>query len=200
MREQAQLDEIWLLPANAPPHKDPRALAPAAHRLRMLELALAGQDRLRADPIELERSGPSYTIDTLRLLKTRHPQRVFALVVGLDIFRDLHTWHRYEEIPTECDLIVTSRPPEAVHQGPEALQNATTVIAVREAFWYHSAIGSFRHHSGHRLDFVPVTALDVSASAIRSAVSAERSIRYLTPDSVVDYIVAHGLYRAPRAA
>jgi nicotinate-nucleotide adenylyltransferase len=166
----------------------------------MLELALAGQDRLRANAIELERSAPSYTIDTLRLLKTRHPQRAFALVVGLDSFRDLHSWHRYEEIPEECDLIVTSRPPEAVHPGPEALQRATTAIAVREAFWYEANIGSFRHHSGHRLDFVPVTALDVSASAIRSAVAAGRSIRYLTPDSVADYIVAHDLFRAPQVA
>lgn len=199
MREQAQLDQVWLLPANAPPHKDPHALAPAADRLRMLELALAGQDRLRADAIELERSGPSYTFDTLRLLKARHPQRTFALVLGRDGFRDLHTWHRFAEIPGECDLIVTSRPPDVVDTGPQAVQHATDAIAVREAFWYDSAIGSFRHHSGHRLDFVPVTALDVSASAIRNAVAAGRSVRYLTPDSVADYIVAHGLYRAAQA-
>ena len=195
----ARLDEVWLLPANTPPHKDPHALAPAAHRLRMLELALAGQDRLRANAIELERSGPSYTIDTLALLNERHPNRAFALVVGIDGFRELHTWYRYQEIPVACDLIVTSRPPDAVHPGPDALQRATSQIAVRAAFWYESAIGSFRHHSGHRLDFVPVTAIDVSASAIRSAVAAGRSIRYLTPDSVADYIVAHGLYRAPQA-
>ena len=120
-------------------------------------------------------------------------------MLGRDGFRDLHTWHRFMEIPGACDLIVTSRPPDAVEPGPEAVRRATDAIAVREAFWYDSTIGSFRHHSGHRLDFVPVTALDVSASAIRNAVAAGRSIRYLTPDSVADYIVAHGLYRAAQA-
>jgi nicotinate-nucleotide adenylyltransferase len=192
------LEAVWLLPANLPPHKAPVEIAPAAHRVRMLELALAGQHRLRVEPIELERDGPSYTIDTLDLLAARHPGRRFALIVGLDSFRELHTWHRFDEIPARCDLIVTSRPPHAVAHGPQALVPATDVIAVRQAFWYESDIGSFRHLSGHRLDFVPVTAFDVSASAIRRAVAAGRSIRYLTPDSVAAYIHTHGLYQAPQ--
>jgi len=200
VREQARLDQVWLLPANSPPHKQPEAIAPAAERLRMLELALAGQSGLRADGIELERAGPSYTIDTLRLLKQRHPGSEFTLVVGLDSFRDLHTWHRHTEIPAACDLVVTSRPPHAVSPGPDALERATSAIAVREAFWYDSDIGSFRHRSGHRLDFVPVTAIDVSASAVRTAVAAGRSIRFLTPDAVATYIVSHGLYGAPQSA
>lgn len=200
MRERAGLDEVWLLPANTPPHKDPGAVAPAEDRLRMLELALAGATGLRAEPIELERSGPSYTIDTVRALKARHPERSFALVVGLDAFRDLHTWHRWREIPCECDLIVTSRPPYDVVPGPGALAAASDVIAATRTFWYETSIGSFIHESGHRLEFVPVTAIDISASAIRSAVAAGRSIRFLTPQPVVDYIAARGLYRGRASA
>lgn len=200
MRERAGLDEVWLLPANTPPHKDPAAVAPAEDRLRMLELALAGASGLRAEPIELERSGPSYTIDTVRALKARHPERSFALVVGLDAFRDLHTWHRWREIPFECDLIVTSRPPHEVASGPGALAAASDAIAATHAFWYDTSIGSFVHESGHRLEFIPVTAIDVSASAIRNAVAAGRSIRFLTPQPVVDYIAARGLYRARASA
>ena len=200
MRESAALDEVWLMPAASPPHKEPWDIAPAADRLRMVELALAGARGLRAEAVELERSGPSYTIETLEILQQRHPDHAFALIVGLDAFRELHTWHRHEEVPTRCDLVVTSRPPDAVQPGPEALERATNAIAVRGAFWYDPDIGSFRHHSGHRLDFVPVTALDISASAVRAAVAAGRSIRFLTPDAVVDYIASRGLYRAPHSA
>jgi nicotinate-nucleotide adenylyltransferase len=196
VRERAGLDEVWLLPASTPPHKDPTGVAPAEDRLCMLELALEGQSALRADPIELARSGPSYTIDTVRELKARHPDRSFALIVGRDTFGDLHTWHRWAEIPAECDLIVTSRPPYEVAPGPRALEIASGVIAASRTFWYESSIGSFVHPSGRRLDFVPVTAIDVSASAIRKAVAAGRSIRFLTPQPVVEYIFAHGLYGA----
>lgn len=200
MREAAGLDEVWLLPAAIPPHKQPHGIAPAADRLRMVELAVAGAPGLRADPAELERSGPSYTIETLEILAERHPQKTFVLVLGLDAFRDLHTWHRHEAIPAACDLLVTSRPPDAVLPGPDALERATSAIAVREAFWYEADIGRFRHQSGHRLDFLPVTALDISASAIRAAVAAGRSIRFLTPDAVVAHIASRGLYRTPRSA
>jgi nicotinate-nucleotide adenylyltransferase len=198
VRERAGLAQVWLIPANSPPHKDAHAVAPPADRRRPPALALGAAAPPRPCGIELERSGPSYTIDTLRLLHERHPDESFALIVGLDAFRELHTWHRWEEIPGCCDLVVTSRPPEAVEPGPAALERATNAIAVRGAFWYDSAISSFLHPSGHRLDFVPVTAIDVSASAVRSTVAAGRSIRFLTPDAVADYIVSHGLYGAPQ--
>jgi nicotinate-nucleotide adenylyltransferase len=96
--------------------------------------------------------------------------------------------------------VVTSRPPDVVRPGPDAVARATNAIAVREAFWYEPDIGSFRHHSGHRLDFVPVTALDISASAVRAAVAAGRSIRFLTPDAVLAHIASRGLYQATRRA
>lgn len=200
VRERAALEQVWLVPASVPPHKEALGVAPAADRLHMLELALAGQSGLRAEPIELERSGPSYTLDTVRALRRRHPRREFAVIVGLDAFRDFHTWHRHEEIPVECDLIVTSRPPHEVAAGPDALRLASPEIAAEGAFCYLSDIGSFRHRSGHRLDFVPVTAIDVSASGLRAALAAGRSIRFLTPDAVIDYILARGLYGASRSA
>ena len=81
-----------------------------------------------------------------------------------------------------------------VEPGPDALERASNSIAGRQAFRYVPDIRSFRHFSGNRLDFVPVTAIDISASAIRAAVSAGRSIRFLTPEPVAAYIRAHGLY------
>ena len=199
MRERAHLDEVWLVPAHQPPHKGVCDVAPAQDRLRMLELALDRAPGLRVEPIELERTGPSYTIETVRLLKERHPERRFVLALGMDAFRELHTWHRFTELPAECDLVVTSRPPDEITPGPDALERATTSIAVRGAFSYDPDIRSFRHSSGNRLDFVPVTAIDISASALRAAVAAGRSVRFLTPEPVIDYIRTHDLYRASAA-
>src|SRR5262245_35510857 len=73
-RETLRLDEIWLMPAAVPPHKQERQLAPAKHRLQMLELALAGHDQLRASSLEIDRGGVSYTVLTLQAVREQHPQ------------------------------------------------------------------------------------------------------------------------------
>lgn len=209
VREGARLDEVWLVPASAPPHKQARAIAPAADRLRMLELALdeghAGASSrrrgLRVEPIELERPGPSYTYDTVRSLRARHPKVDLVLILGIDSFRELHTWHEHDRLLAECDLIVTSRPPDRVAEnGPGALAAAGPAIAVAGQFCYQESEKCFFHRSGRRLDFLAVTALDISASRIRALIESERSIRFLTPNAVVEYIAAQSLYQVPRSA
>lgn len=200
VREQAGLAEVWLIPAAVPPHKPPGELAAAAERLRMLELALGDAPHLRVLPVELARAGPSYTFDTLRGLTAAHPDTSFALILGLDAFRELHTWHRWEELIRECDLIVTSRPPDRGAAGPDALSALGLPIAVQKAFWYETDQACFRHRSGRHLDFIPVTGLDISASRLRELVRAGRSIRFLTPPPVIAHIAAHGLYRENEAA
>ncbi len=191
----AELDAVWLIPAHQPPHKDPADIAPAGHRLAMLETAIRGVPELRAEPIELERSGPSYSIDTLRLLRERHAGVDFALILGFDTFGELHTWHRYEALVAECDLIVTTRPPNPVSRGANPASFEKLPIAVRKGFWYDERVGCYTHESSHRLEFLPVTQLDISASALRADVARGASIRFLVPDSVHSYILDNGLYR-----
>jgi nicotinate-nucleotide adenylyltransferase len=89
-----------------------------------------------------------------------------------------------------------SRPPYAVVSGDEGLRSAGLPIAVTEAFWYDEAIGNYTNQSGRRLAFLPVTALDISASALRASVKQGRSIRFLTPAEVVSYIAERRLYRS----
>ncbi len=198
VRAGAELDAVWLVPAHQPPHKAASGIAPAADRLAMLEVAIERVPGLRAEPIELERSGPSYTIDTLRLLRERHPGVDFALILGFDAFLELHTWHQYETLVAECDFIVTTRPPHPVSRGANPGQLEKLPIAVTKGFWYDERVGRYTHDSGHRLEFLPVTQLDISASALRADVARGTSIRFLVPDSVHSYILEHGLYRAPR--
>ena len=194
VRTAAQLDEVWLMPAHHPPHKDADEIAPASDRLAMVEASIVNAAGLRAEPIELERSGPSYSIDTLRLLKERHPTTKFSLILGFDAFRELHTWHEYRRLVNECDFIVTTRPPQTVTQGENPELFAELPIAVTDGFCYDSSVVCYVNESGHRLEFVPVTQLEISASQLRADVARGSSIRFLVPGTVEDYILERGLY------
>jgi nicotinate-nucleotide adenylyltransferase len=192
VREEQGLDEMWFVPAALPPHKQPAVLVSAAHRLRMVELAVRGVPGFRVSSIELERSGPSYTIDTLTAIRAQVGVGTrLVFVLGSDAFAELHTWKRYAEIFGACDLVVVARPP-----APARLAIGQIPLAARGAFWYDSASGSFRHESGHVLRLQQITGLDISAESIRTRLAARRSIRFLVPSDVESYIAEYGLYGA----
>ena len=141
------------------------ASAPAEARRVMLELAIAGNPRFRIEPIELELEPPSYTIRTLRALAQREPGTRFALVLGADAAAELARWREVAALPALADVVAFTRP--GVTLGLSAAITRT----------------------------VAVPAVDISATDIRERVAQGRSIRYLVPDAVCDYIAAHGLYR-----
>src|SRR5690242_13897575 len=91
-RETLRLDEVWLIPAAVPPHKQLRELADGKHRLQMLELALGGHEQIRASAVELERGGISYTVDTLAAVRDRSPAAELFLLMGADSLHDLPNW------------------------------------------------------------------------------------------------------------
>lgn len=190
IREGQALDEVLLVPAAVPPHKDTAGMAPAHHRLRMLELAIAGRAGLRAARLELDRPGPSYSIDTLRALRAEVGDARLVFAVGWDAFRDFATWKEHTEIFATCDVVVVTRPP-----APARLTMDDIPVAAKEAFCYDPDSESFRHASGYVLSLQRITALDISAAAIRARVAARRSIRFLVPSAVEAYIEAHHLYR-----
>jgi len=190
VREGQALDEVLLVPAAIPPHKDARGIAPAHHRLRMLELGIAGRPGLRAARLELDRPGASYTIDTLRALRAELGDRRLVFAVGWDAFRDFATWKEHTAIFGVCDVVVVTRPP-----GPSRLAIEDIPVAAKEAFCYDPSSESFRHASGHVLSLQRITALDISAAAIRARVATGRSIGFLVPAAVETYIEAHRLYR-----
>ena len=194
LRESQGLAHVRLVPSAVPPHKARRDVAPARHRLRMVERAVAGHPQLRAWGVELERDGPSYSIDTLRSLRAElGPRRRIVFALGWDAFAEFHTWKDYVAIFALCDVVVLTRPP---HPATLALDDFP--IAARKSFHYDPVSAGFRHVSGHRVTLLRVTALDISATDIRARVRAGRSIRYLVPDPVRRYIAVHGLYGPPR--
>jgi nicotinate-nucleotide adenylyltransferase len=196
VREAQALDELRLVPTALPPHKEAAGLVTGAHRLRMVELAVAGLAGYRVSTVEMERPGPSYSVDTLRALRAEVGDAVrVAFVVGLDAFRDFHTWKEYAAIFGLCDVVVVTRPP-----WPDRLALDDIPVAARGGFCYESNSESFRHESGHVLTLQRITALDISAARIRAHLAAGRSIRFLVPAAVEAYIAEHGLYRPEDAA
>jgi nicotinate-nucleotide adenylyltransferase len=189
-REALGLDRVLFVPAAAPPHKRGRRITSARHRLAMVRRALAGNPALRASDIELGRRGPSYSIDTLHQLRAASPtQTRFVLLMGLDTFREIGTWKQYRQLFELTDVAVLTRP--AYRQRT---LRAALPVAARGDFCYSADRESLLHRSGNRVDFLTVTALDISASDIRRRLQRGLSVRYLVPRSVDDYIRRQRLY------
>lgn len=170
--EALRLDRVLLVPAARPPHKRDRAVTSAQHRLAMLRLATGDDARFEIDALELDRAGPSFTVDTLRELGG--PDRELFLLIGVDQYQEFASWREPDEIRRLATIGVLRRAGEAVGEG----------------------VGGATTSPGRVLD-VPVTRIDVSSTAIRAAVAAGRSIRYLVAPAVAAYIGQHGLYRTP---
>lgn len=190
VREAFALERVYFVPAANPPHKPNGALADSGDRLQMVELAITDTPFFRASAIEIERGGPSYSVDTLRAMQTLETGASLWFIVGYDAFREMRSWRDADRIFELANLVVTTRPPVAFEPSIENLP-----VAAQESFCYDPSTRSYRHRSGTVLHFLPITALDVSATAIRRRVRQGRSIRYLVPAAVEAYIVERGLYR-----
>ena len=183
------LDSVLLIPAGSPPHRNtPRTSA--EHRLAMVQLAAEANDHLKVDAAEVRAEGPSYTVLSLERLRALHgPDQPLVLLVGADAFLGLATWHRWKDIFTLAHIAVATRPShvlEVEHMAP----------ALAEEFQQRLHRGASALQEAPAGYIVPfgITPLDISATAIRAALSTGRSPRYLLPEAVVDYIGRHQLY------
>jgi nicotinate-nucleotide adenylyltransferase len=177
-REQGRLDQVWFVPAARPPNKLDEAVTPFAHRVEMLALAIAGHPAFAIDPLEKERDGPSFTVDTLRTLHERHHGYEFWLMLGSDSLLDLPNWRAPEQIVALAGLLVVGRPG---HPAPG-------VEPVRAALRLADA-------TALRLQSVESPLIDIASRDLRRRVREGRSIRYLVPRAVEAYIAEKRLYR-----
>ena len=185
--EMMQLDELRLTPNARPPHRDTPQVS-ALDRLAMVECAVAGVATLVVDSRELQRDTPSYTIDTLELMRAElaADDQLF-LLLGWDAFCGLPTWHRWEDLLQHCHILVLQRP-DADSEPPDALRNLLAARSVSDPLALKGP--------GGQIAFVWQTPLAVSATQIRQLLASGKSVRFLVPDAVLAYIDAHGLYRA----
>jgi nicotinate-nucleotide adenylyltransferase len=188
-REAMALDRVLFVPSASPPHKGGRAVAPARDRLEMVRRAVARNPGFAVSSIELERPGRSYTVDTLRELRQRLPDTRLVLLVGLDAFREIGTWKDYGSLFSLADVAVLARPGRR-----SSNLRALLPFAARANFCYSARRDRLEHRSGNQVIFLDVTALDISATAIRQRAAQGRSIRYLVPPSVERYLSERRLY------
>lgn len=180
-RSELDLDEVLVVPAGQPPHKLDVAMAPAADRLAMVELALADETGLRASRIEIDRAGPSWTIDTVTALhesaRAEGHDLDLTIILSADAFAALPTWHEPDRLLRLIRVAVAPRPGTAapsVDALPRGLRDSALGIAILRG-----------------------PNLDVSATEIRRRVEARRPIDGLVAPAVTRYIEAHHLYRQP---
>ena len=134
VRETQGLDEVRFVPSSVPPHKEAEGIVAATHRLRMVELAVAGCAGLVAWDVELGRTGASYTVDTVRALRAEIGDDVrIVFILGRDAFDEFHTWREPETILSLCDLVVITRPPwsEALSLGDLRIAGADLFAMIR---------------------------------------------------------------------
>ena len=180
------LDELRLTPNARPPHRGMPQVS-AEQRLAMVRSAVAGVAPLTVDDRELQRDKPSYTLDTLELMRAElAPQDQLFLLLGWDAFCGLPSWHRWEELLLHCHILVLQRP-DADSEPPDALRNLLAARSVSDPQTLKGPAG--------QIAFVWQTPLSVSATQIRQLLASGKSVRYLVPDAVLAYIEAHGLYR-----
>ncbi|MFQ5513842.1 MAG: nicotinate-nucleotide adenylyltransferase [Myxococcota bacterium] len=188
-RETLGLERVLFVPSASPPHKS-ADLAPARRRLEMVAIAIATNPCFEVLDLELERGGPSYTVDTLRLLSERHRGACLWFLLGSDSLAELDTWRDPEGILELCSLAVAGRPGTA--RAP--LESLLPASLARQ---FRRTPRGLEHTSGQEIRAVPFGPQAISASDIRERAARSASLRYLVPDGVIDYIVKHRLY-APR--
>ena len=174
-RETLALERILFVPAGEPPHKPRNEVSPVTHRVAMVELAIAGNPAFELSRVEVDRAGPSYTVDTVEGLAA---DADVTVILSAETFAELPGWHEPERLFEAADVAVV---PREGYPAPDPAWLATT----------------FPGREG-RVAYLEGPLLGVSSTDIRDRVEAGRSIRYLVPDAVGDYITANDLYRDER--
>jgi nicotinate-nucleotide adenylyltransferase len=174
-REQCQLDEVWFVPTKIPPHKKAGSLSPDEARVEMLKLATAGRSDFVVSEIELNREEISWTVDTLTLLRDERPEDELFFLIGADSLRDFSSWKEPETIAELATVV-------AVNRGEASLDELTA---------------SLKPELSASVRLVTMPGISISATDLRSRVSSGKSIRYLVPRAVEEFILARKLYAGP---
>jgi nicotinate-nucleotide adenylyltransferase len=169
-----RLDRVLFVPMAAPAHRDTHATP--VHRRAMTALAIAGNERFALDDTGFEQAGPAYTADTLALMRAKHPDDALFFIAGIDSLTRSR-WRRLDEVAGMLERFLVA------HRGGVDESELAPILA------------DLPQHLRARFVPIDVALMDVSSTAIRTLAAKRRSIRYLTPDAVVEHIESNGLYR-----
>jgi nicotinate-nucleotide adenylyltransferase len=198
--EKFGLEKVFFIPTAVPPHKK-KGRATPADRLKMVKLAISSNPMFDVSLNEMTEEKPSYSIDTVRLFRKKHKAELFY-IIGLDAFEDLHKWKAVDELLGSCNFIVVSRPgSESVGGGAGALKRFRVSATGLGCKKKSGGDGGMTYTSGsaYSVHLCTLPEFGVSSTEIRHRVAVGKSINYLVPDAVGQYIIRMGLYlRAPR--
>ena len=197
IRQSFGLDRLVFIPCALPPHKLRGPLAPANDRMEMIRRAIEGIPHLEVSDIEVQRSGTSYTIDTLRAFSRQSSEKYsLYFLLGLDAFLEIHTWKAYQQLLDMTAMIVMSRPMPG--RKPRSLQEAATVYAQTYLSDQYQPSGNgavLRHPTKRSIYLARVTPMDIASTRIREQIARKAAVdQWITPE-VAQYIDKKGLYR-----
>ncbi len=201
IRERFELNQVLFVPAARPPHKETGHLIDPNHRLRMTELATAENDAFAVSTIEIDTPGPSYSIDTLWTLKTElGSQSDLYFIIGADAFMEIHTWKDIDGLLQATNFVVMSRPGSPVQELFHVLEKTVTSRWPHLTFAFEldesCGVETLQAAPSQKVIYlVPIVHLDISSTDIRQRVRSGRSIRYLVPAPVEEYIRRQALYK-----
>lgn len=188
--EALDLDKVYLIPAAVPPHKTREPITAFAHRYAMVRLGISTSPRLGALDLEGKRPGPSYSIETLRGCQAMFgPLAEIFFILGMDAFLEIYTWKAYLELFDWAHFVVIGREGSELEK-PAAFLRSLGIAGVSE-----NGQGFFTSDSGKSIHFLQTTRMDISASRIRLLCREGKSLRFLIPEPVREYIEKTGLYR-----
>lgn len=176
-RSKFDLSKVLFIPTGKPPHKDRSDISAAGLRLEMIERAIQDNPAFDISALELERKGPSYTVDSLRVLRRTWPEHELYFITGTDALREIFSWREAEEILMMTEFIGVARP------GFDA---SDFLLQVQQE----------HPKTQGRIHYLEVPALAISSTDIRARVKHGQPIRYLLPEPVRHFIQQHGLYTA----
>ncbi|MEH7245532.1 nicotinate-nucleotide adenylyltransferase [Neobacillus niacini] len=160
---ELNLDEIWFMPNQEPPHKKKSESVENNDRLQMLELSIEGNPAFKIEKIELERTGPSFTVDTMKILNERFSDHQFFFIIGADMIEYLPKWHKIDELIELVQFVGVERP-------------------------------EYSSKTDYPIVYVDIPAFEVSSSMIRNRVQHGKTVRYLLPERVIEFIREKQLY------
>jgi nicotinate-nucleotide adenylyltransferase len=184
-----ELEKVYLIPSNKPPHKKGRVISSFQDRLYMIKCAIEDSDRLDVLDIEGRRSGYSYTIDTLRELTSDNyfgKEVQIYFIIGSDAFMEIETWKEYKELFKYANFVIVKR---------SGYNNIDRLIRKINLFESQKHKDMIRLSTGKSIYMVKVTYMDISSTQIRELVKKGKSISFLLPEKVKEYILKKGLYR-----
>lgn len=186
-REKLQLQSLRIIPLHMPPHRQ-APVASAEQRLEMLTLAVKDHNFIRVDDSELQRRGVSYTIDTVKHVRSEISDEPMCLIMGSDAFNDLDSWYNWQELIDYTHIVVTGRP------GKTSSANVTGLSEFIRRYRIEDA-GELHTQPAGKLLVLDIPLLDISATRIRTIIMNNNDPSGLLPEKVIKYIYSHSLYQ-----